>query len=115
MRSSYRAVLTSLLLAVPACDRAPIGLDGGAPALDTGLAVDAAARSCFTDEDCNDGYYCNGSETCHEGHCLRVALVCDDGIACTRDVCSETTHACVSRAEDADGDGFGDATCHDAM
>jgi hypothetical protein len=111
--------LGAFLAIIPACGAsAPSDADAG----DTGSSadvgprhVDAAARACFVDEDCDDGYYCNGRETCVDGYCSRAPIVCDDHVACTADLCSETNHTCVSRAPDVDGDGFGDATCMDAV
>ncbi len=117
MRSSSGALALLLLFFVPACNASPPASDDGggvdANAIDSSVRNDAAARSCFVDEDCNDGFYCNGTEACVMGFCTRMALACDDGIPCTDDLCNENTHACVSRAPDADGDGYGDATCHD--
>ncbi|MFO0685665.1 MAG: MopE-related protein [Sandaracinus sp.] len=110
-----RLLLTAGLLAlIPACGGAAPSSEDAGPGSDGGHR-DAATRSCFVDEDCNDGFYCNGAERCMDGLCARMPVACDDGVACTRDVCNETTHACTSRAPDEDGDGFGDATCTDAL
>jgi hypothetical protein len=38
---------------------------------------------------------------------------CDDGLACTRDFCSEEMRGCVHRAVDADGDGVASLACVD--
>ena len=110
LRLPFAALL--VLASGPGCGGTP------APAGDAGATTDgghrdAATRSCFVDEDCNDGFYCNGTESCVDGLCARTPIACDDGIACTRDVCNETTHACTSRAPDEDGDGYGDAHCMD--
>ncbi len=105
------------LALVPACSGQPVdapdtgGFDAGAT-LD-GARRDAAARPCFVDADCDDGFYCNGTEACVDGYCARTAIVCDDHVACTSDLCIELTHACVSHAPDVDGDGFGDVRCVD--
>jgi hypothetical protein len=47
---------------------------------------------CVRDDECDDGIYCNGQETCDvdSGLCRGgAAPVVDDGVACTQDVCSE--------------------------
>ena len=116
---SYRLVgvlALGVLAAVAGCDTtAPraddAGSDGGAP--DAGTFD--AGRPCETDVDCDDGLFCNGVEQCAAGVCAAgIAPRCDDGIACTRDFCSEERASCVSQVPDADGDGFGDASCTDA-
>lgn len=44
---------------------------------------------------CDDGIYCNGSETCQAGTCtVGGAVVCNDNSDCTSDSCSETTKSC---------------------
>jgi hypothetical protein len=67
---------------------------------------------------CNDGLYCNGSETCHTAlGCQAGTLVnCNDGVACTADSCNEQTDACNHVPSDAScNDGLycnGEETCH---
>lgn len=59
---------------------------------------------CNTDADCDDGRVCNGLERCGAGfQCYRATpeVVCDDGIACTRDECVEPSGACSSTPDDA--------------
>jgi hypothetical protein len=68
--------------------------------------------TCSTDLECSDGLYCNGEESCSAGKCeYAEPIPCDDGIACTEDVCNEVTDRCEARAPDRDGDGVGDANC----
>lgn len=45
---------------------------------------------------CNDGLYCNGTETCHatQGCKPGTAITCSDGVACTTDACNEATDSC---------------------
>ncbi len=38
---------------------------------------------------CPDGERCNGEETCQGGLCAQGPYPCDDGIACTDDLCTE--------------------------
>ncbi|MBN1773381.1 MAG: putative metal-binding motif-containing protein, partial [Deltaproteobacteria bacterium] len=61
--------------------------DDGSP--DEGGA-DEAGGACTTDEECWDDLFCNGAERCAAGECVAGRNPCDDGIDCTRDVCSET-------------------------
>ena len=59
-------------------------------------------RPCRSDIECSDGIICNGEELCGpEGLCIPgPAPVCDDGIACTVDECSEAVGGCFSRPDD---------------
>ena len=45
---------------------------------------------------CNDGLFCNGSETCHVtlGCQAGTPPNCNDGVACTDDSCNESTDSC---------------------
>jgi hypothetical protein len=55
--------------------------------------TDGAA--CSLDADCNDGVACNGGERCVGGACERgTPPSCDDGVACTVDVCQEPDGSC---------------------
>ncbi|NOT02246.1 MAG: right-handed parallel beta-helix repeat-containing protein [Phycisphaerales bacterium] len=83
---------------------------------------------CQTDNDCNDGLFCNGLEECDSGQCVNGAVPClgkicveatdscagcltnancNDGNSCTSDVCSGG--AC-SNPPRATGTACGDAT-----
>ena len=67
---------------------------------------------CRNDEDCANGLVCDGVEKCMEGRCTPgEPMICDDGNPCTSDSCSAEEGGCVFAVRDADGDGFGDATC----
>ncbi len=46
---------------------------------------------CETAADCQDGLRCNGEEQCIAGGCFmaNMLLDCDDGNACTEDICDE--------------------------
>lgn len=80
---------------------------------DAGVVVERV--QCASDADCDNGLFCDGPETCRAGVCgAGAAPVCDDGVECTRDRCSEATRACVYTAADADADGHADANCQDA-
>jgi len=70
-------------------------------------------RTCAADDDCDDGLVCNGTETCVTEACVvGTPYDCDDADACTSDACSEAGRGtCLHTTRDADGDGFGDATC----
>ena len=58
--------------------------------------------SCSEDAECDDGFFCNGAETCDNGACVAAtAVACDDGIACTVDSCDEDSDACQALADDS--------------
>ncbi len=81
---------------------------GGGDLVEAGvddLFICPTAPACSVDADCDDGLYCNGTESCNAGSCQAgTAIVCDDGVACTDDVCNEATDACDSTANDANCD-----------
>ncbi|MBN8609901.1 MAG: putative metal-binding motif-containing protein, partial [Deltaproteobacteria bacterium] len=68
---------------------------------------------CERDNDCDDGLFCNGTETCELGRCQTTPTECDDGLDCTVDSCSEDTRACLHEVPDLDSDGYADARCID--
>ncbi len=93
------------------------GCGGSSPESDASTDVSApdAAGACRTDEGCDDGLFCDGTERCSDGRCAPgPATRCDDGVACTVDSCSESLRACVAHVPDEDGDGLGTASCLDA-
>ena len=49
-----------------------------------------------TNATCNDGLFCNGSETCHPVNDCQVGSPpnCNDGVSCTSDSCDEATDTC---------------------
>jgi hypothetical protein len=51
---------------------------------------------CTVDADCDNGLYCDGSETCNAGVCQAgTAPTCDDGAFCNgTESCNETTDSC---------------------
>ena len=86
--------------------------DAGADPMDAAPPLDAG---CASDDACDDGLFCNGTEACRDGVCQPgTALDCDDGVLCTADACSEDDGECVNVPVDADGDGVADAACRDA-
>ncbi|MBW2989727.1 hypothetical protein KY358_05425, partial [Candidatus Woesearchaeota archaeon] len=66
-------------------------------------------------EECNNGLFCDGIETCSGAQCMAGAKPdCNDNIACTDDTCNEATDSCDNTADDAncdDGVGCTDDTC----
>jgi hypothetical protein len=64
-----------------------------------------ADQECCRDQDCSNGIFCDGVERCDRGECepdrqaicdaAGCRLVCDDGFACTNDVCDEMANVCV--------------------
>lgn len=96
----------------------PDGSDAGvdAPDLDgapDGADVDGGGR-CTIDDDCDDGTFCNGVETCVMGACVAGSDPCDDGIDCTLDACIESRRLCRSDGPDLDRDRDVDVNCLDA-
>ena len=54
-----------------------------------------AAQPCEHDSECDDGLWCNGTESCIQGHCTTsLAPDCDDHDPCTIDACDEATDSC---------------------
>ncbi|MHC4064781.1 MAG: hypothetical protein ACYSUI_09810, partial [Planctomycetota bacterium] len=58
------------------------------------------------DGNCDDGLYCNGTETCDAVLDCQAGtpIDCDDGVGCTGDSCNETTDTCDNVANDANCD-----------
>ncbi len=73
------------------------------------------------DASCNDGLFCNGSETCDAVLDCQAgtAVDCNDGVGCTDDSCNEGTNSCDNIANNANcDDGLfcnGAETCSAAM
>lgn len=58
------------------------------------IMCNEGSRSCDTvpkpdGASCDDGVVCNGTESCRSGTCVAGAPFCDDGNACTNDICVE--------------------------
>lgn len=69
--------------------------DLGAPDLGPPVGCTSAAS-------CQDGLACNGVEACIAGRCRPgTAIVCDDGISCTTNTCSEPAGTCAFVRNDA--------------
>jgi hypothetical protein len=69
-------------------------------------SCDEAADSCAhlpNDGACNDGLFCNGTESCNvaAGCQSGPAIDCGDGVACTTDDCEESTDSCSHLANDS--------------
>lgn len=83
--------------------------------VDTGPAVDSG-RPCVSDEGCDDGLACNGTDRCDmaTGVCtVEPHPGCDDGVACTADSCGDPSGTCTHAPMDSlcpDGQ-----TCDPAM
>ncbi len=88
------------------------GLCGAAAGVecDDGIACtidgcDESADACThapADGLCRDGLFCNGEEACDPlaGCVVGLPPPCDDGIACTLDICIEATDRCRNEADD---------------
>ncbi len=69
--------------------------------------------SCETDEQCDDGLFCSGVETCDvASHTCApgTAPDCADGNDCTEDNCDELAGACANPLIDNDEDGYASVT-----
>ena len=49
---------------------------------------------------CDDGLFCTVNDRCENGSCIGGDSPCDDGVACTRDVCNEQSDECEYQARD---------------
>lgn len=61
--------------------------------------LDTAPR-CETDDECDDGLYCNGAEVCIARTCVSGDDPCGDAIPCTVDFCEESSHECNNETRD---------------
>ncbi|MFH1437938.1 MAG: hypothetical protein ABIJ56_19680, partial [Pseudomonadota bacterium] len=53
------------------------------------------ACECTSSEECDDGLFCNGEESCDGCYCiLAPGLDCDDHVDCTDDECMESIDDC---------------------
>jgi hypothetical protein len=67
---------------------------------------------CVDDSVCQNGFVCDGIERCLGGTCIPgPPLDCNDGVACTIDLCDESLGGCFNVPQDRDGDGFTDPSC----
>ncbi|MEM7586183.1 MAG: S8 family serine peptidase [Acidobacteriota bacterium] len=60
--------------------------------------------ACSVDADCDNGLFCDGSETCNTGTGACEAGTppsCGDGISCTVDSCNESTDSCDNAPQDS--------------
>ncbi len=75
---------------------------GMAPCPTTCEEATDACLECLVSADCNDNVVCNGIEACIAGQCVAGnAPACDDGIACTTDLCDEEAGGCIHQPVDA--------------
>jgi hypothetical protein len=102
------SVAIVVVLMLPGCESEPMTDD-----VPLDAPADAGGRACTTASDCDDGLFCNGEEVCAAGFCAAGTDPCDDGVACTLDVCDEARLRCTSTPADEDGDGAFDASCLD--
>ena len=86
------ACTADLCDAIAGCQNPDTCVGGEACNLGSGLCE---PKSCSGSPECDDGLYCNGVETCVVDVCAPgTAVVCDDGVGCTFDVCDEGLDAC---------------------
>ncbi len=72
--------------------------DEGVPCTRDSCDGQGSCRHELDDDICNDGWWCNGTETCDNvsGCQAGTAPDCDDGLSCTVDACNERADACVN-------------------
>jgi len=60
---------------------------------------------CEGNEECSDGVYCNGEETCYLGQCIPAAPPCpDDGLFCNGELsCNEAEQRCDDSGDPCNG------------
>jgi hypothetical protein len=77
-----------------------------------GSGGEAEPQPCTEDAECDDGLYCNGVEQCVEKECAAGSEPCSsaDPDHCAS-ACDESNDECGHVPLDADGDGYGDASC----
>ncbi|MFK7998324.1 MAG: hypothetical protein AB8H86_01960, partial [Polyangiales bacterium] len=113
MRSPDVRFFLLLTFSLIACGDDTTTMDANVP---TDVGLDGEVIRCESANDCSDGLFCTGEETCADGICVAGEVVdCDDGIECTIDGCNEISNSCESLAPDLDGDGSGDSSCVDAL
>ncbi len=115
-----------LVLLVSACDGPSVPADGGpdGSTFDGSTSPDGGGGDtgpvCSRASDCDDGLYCNGTETCSPGAAGAAANGCVAGMApcSTGEMCDETSSSCLSSEcpsdpsmRDADGDGHETMAC----
>ncbi|TFH25221.1 MAG: hypothetical protein E4H03_01410, partial [Myxococcales bacterium] len=96
---------------IESCDAALGCQSGAAPDCSDGTACtldgcDEIGDTCTntpSDPVCDNGQFCDGAETCDAtlGCQPGIALICDDSVPCTDDLCDEGADACVNTPVDA--------------
>lgn len=88
----------------------PADLDGaarffggaGSPSARIDIGAYERQQPCLLSSDCDDGRWCNGSETCVDAVCRNgVAPDCDDGVDCTLDSCDSASDSCIHQPASA--------------
>jgi hypothetical protein len=89
---------------VNGCETAPVVCDDGV-ACTTDTCDSQTGQCVYTPDDslCDDGLYCNGTETCDPnlGCQAGAPINCDDGVGCTADSCDEATDSCINAPDDS--------------
>lgn len=56
---------------------------------------------CVLDSDCDNGFYCDGVETCVDSYCVTTKIVVNDNVGCTTDYCDEDLDSVFHVANDS--------------
>jgi len=77
--------------------------DGTACTVDSCNEATDACDHAPNDSLCDNGLFCDGSETCDPllGCQVGTPVDCDDGVACTTDSCNEATDSCDNVSDDS--------------
>ncbi len=109
-----------LVLLLAACDGPAMPTDGGGLDATTADAGGDAGPVCTSSSDCDDGLYCNGTETCSPGASGAAPNGCVAGTSpcATGETCDETSTSCIPSdcpsdpsMRDMDGDGHQTMAC----
>lgn len=85
---------------LPDADMRPDAGDAGHPDRCV-MAGSTIGETCGTAAECDDGCFCNGTETCTMGTCRAATGPCvEDMHACTTIVCNEASDRCTVMADD---------------
>ena len=85
------------------CDDMDASVNPGATEVCDGVdnnCVNGIDEEPAASDDCNNGLFCDGAETCVAGSCQAGTDPCDDGVGCTDDTCDEGTDTCDNLPDD---------------
>ncbi|MEZ4265629.1 MAG: hypothetical protein R3F39_04560 [Myxococcota bacterium] len=94
------------------CGAGALGCDAREPAGEVCDGIDQDCNGETDESTCDDGNACTEDVCSGSGGCQNTAKSCDDGDACTTDICDSASGDCVNEALDCDdGDACTADTC----